>query len=62
MPLLKKFETEGSTLTPLSGQKPTAPLADGSTIPVNNTFSKGTYVDYVSDAPRAVDSTGNTVA
>lgn len=59
MPLLKKLETEGSTLTPLTGKQPKTSLTDGSTIPVNNTFSKGTYVDYVSEAPRAVDTTGN---
>jgi len=59
MPLLSKFESEGSTLTPLKGEKPSAPLKAGGVIPVNNTFSKGTYVDYVSDAPRAVDTTGN---
>ncbi len=59
MPLLNKFETKGSTLTPLKGEKPSAPLKAGGVIPVNNTFSKGTYVDYVSDAPRTVDTTGN---
>ena len=59
MPLLKKLETEGSTLTPLTGNQPTAPLKNAGTIPVNNTFSKGTYVDYVSETPRAVDTTGN---
>ena len=59
MPLLSKLETEGSTLTPLKGEKPTAPLKTGGTIPINNTFSKGTYADYVSETPRAVDTTGN---
>ena len=59
MPLLKKFETEGSQLTPLTGNQPSAPLKNAGTIPVNNTFSKGTYVDYVSETPRAVDTTGN---
>jgi|TARA_B100000780_G_scaffold87658_1_gene60325 hypothetical protein len=59
MPLLKKFETEGSQLTPLTGNQPTAPLRNAGTIPVNNTFSKGTYVDFVSETPRAVDTTGN---
>jgi len=59
MPLLNKLETEGSQLTPLSGKQPTAPLKNAGTIPVNNTFSKGTYVDFVSEAPRAVDTTGN---
>jgi|TARA_R110000803_G_scaffold48202_4_gene100128 hypothetical protein len=59
MPLLKKFETEGSQLTPLTGNQPSAPLKNAGTIPVNNTFSKGTYIDFVSEAPRAVDTTGN---
>ncbi len=59
MPLLNKFETEGSTLTPLRGEKPAAPLKNGGTIPVNNTFSQGTYQNYVSDAPNSVDATGN---
>jgi len=59
MPLLKKFETEGSQLTPLTGNQPSAPLKNAGTIPVNNTFSRGTYVDYVSETPRAVDTTGN---
>jgi len=59
MPLLKKFETEGSQLTPLTGNQPSAPLKSAGTIPVNNTFSKGTYIDFVSETPRAVDTTGN---
>ena len=59
MPLLKKFETEGSQLTPLTGNQPSAPLKNAGTIPVNNTFSRGTYADYVSETPRAVDTTGN---
>ena len=59
MPLLKKFEEDGSTLTPLKGETPTGPLKVGGTIPINNTFSQGTYQTYVSDAPRAVDTTGN---
>ena len=59
MPLLKKFETEGSQLTPLTGNQPSAPLKNAGTIPVNDTFSKGTYIDFVSETPRAVDTTGN---
>ena len=51
MPLLNKFEQQGSTLTPLKGEQPTGPLKAGGTIPVNNTFSQGTYQTYVSDAP-----------
>lgn len=29
MPLLNKLETEGSNLTPLKGEKPSAPLKSG---------------------------------
>ena len=58
MPLLNKLETEGSVLTSLNGQQPKSSLQGGA-IPVNNTFSKGTYVDFVSETPRAVDTTGN---
>jgi hypothetical protein len=60
MPLLSKFAQDGSTLTPLKGETPRGPLKNGGTIPINNTFSDGTYIDYVSDSPRAIDSTGNT--
>tara|TARA_R110001592_G_C12895427_1_gene726089 strand:- start:456 stop:641 length:186 start_codon:yes stop_codon:yes gene_type:complete len=59
MPLLKKFETEGSTLTPLTGNQPTAPLKNAGTIPVNNSFQNGTYEDTILETPRAVDTTGN---
>jgi|TARA_R110000822_G_scaffold71518_4_gene172411 hypothetical protein len=59
MPLLDKFEKQGSTLTPLRGEKPSAPLKGNGVIPVNDTFSQGTYEDFVSDAPRVVDTTGN---
>ena len=58
MPLLKKLETEGTTMTPLTGNQPKSSLQSGA-IPVNNTFSKGTYIDFVSETPRAVDTTGN---
>jgi len=59
MPLLDKFEKQGSTLTPLRGEKPSATLKGNGVIPVNNTFSQGTYEDFVSDAPRTDDNTGN---
>ena len=59
MTLINKFEKEGSTLTPLRGEQPSAPLKSGGTIPVNNTFSQGTYQNFVSDAPRSKDVTGN---
>ena len=59
MSLLNKLETEGSQLTPLKGNKPKSSLKGTGTIPVNNTFSKGTYTDFVSGAPRATDTTGN---
>jgi len=59
MPLLNKLEQQGSTLTPLRGETPTAPLNGTGVIPINNTFSQGTYQDFVSDAPRTTDTTGN---
>ena len=59
MPLLSKFEQEGSTLTPLRGEQPTAPLKGNGVIPINNTFENVTYQDYVVDTPRASDTTGN---
>ena len=59
MPLLKKFEEKGSTLTPLKGEKPSAPLKGNGVIPINNTFEKGQYRDYIVDTPRASDTTGN---
>lgn len=59
MPLLDKFEKQGSTLTPLRGEKPSAPLKGNGVIPVNDTFSQGTYEDFVSNAPRTNDNTGN---
>ena len=46
MTLINKFEKEGSTLTPLRGEQPSAPLKSGGTIPVNNTFSQGTYQNF----------------
>jgi len=61
MPLLKKLETEGTQLTPLTGNIPTAPLKGAGTIPVNDTFSKGTYSAYVVNTPRATDTTGNAI-
>ena len=58
MPLLNRLQTKGTTLTPLNGNIPKSSLQSGA-IPVNNTFSKGTYANYVSETPRAVDTTGN---
>ena len=57
--ILSKFEEDGSTLTPLRGEQPVGPLKGNGVIPINNTFSEGTYQNYVSDAPNAVDTTGN---
>jgi len=59
MPLLSKLEVDGTTLTPLKGNIPTAALNGTGTIPINDTFNQGTYQEYVSDAPRSVDATGN---
>ena len=50
--ILSKFEEDGSTLTPLRGEQPVGPLKGNGVIPINNTFSEGTYQNYVSDAPR----------
>ncbi len=58
MALLDKFQKDGTVLTPLKGNRPTATLVRD-TIPVNNTFSKGQYQNYVVDTPRAQDLTGN---
>lgn len=57
--ILNKFEKDGSTLTPLRGETPSAPLKGNGVIPINNTFEKGQYRDYVVDTPRASDTTGN---
>lgn len=59
MALKDKFESNGSSLNPLKGAKPTTSLSDGATIPVNDTFSKGQYRDYVLDTDKASDITGN---
>ena len=59
MPLLKRFEDNGSTLTPLRGEQPSAPLKGNGVISINNTFQDGTYQDYVVDTPRASDITVN---
>tara|TARA_R110001606_G_C15398361_1_gene652529 strand:- start:6706 stop:6888 length:183 start_codon:yes stop_codon:yes gene_type:complete len=58
MPLLNKLETTGTTMSPLKGKQPTTPLQSGA-IPINNSFEMGTYIDTISDTPRAVDTTGN---
>jgi len=58
MALLDKLKTEGTVLTPLRGTRPTSTLVRD-TIPVNNTFSKGQYQNYVVDTPRSLDLTGN---
>ena len=58
MALLDKFQKEGTVLTPLRGNKPTATLVKD-VIQVNNTFSKGQYQNYVVNTPRAQDLTGN---
>jgi hypothetical protein len=63
MALLDKFKKEGTVLTPLKGSKPTSTLVKD-VIPVNKTFSQGTYQDYVldtkkADVGRAQDLTGN---
>jgi hypothetical protein len=64
MALLDKLKKEGTILTPLRGTRPTSTLVKD-VIPVNKTFSKGQYQDYVLDTKgaielkRAQDLTGN---
>ena len=58
MALLDKFQKDGTLLTPLKGSKPTSTLVKD-VIPVNNTFSKGQYQNYVVNTSRAQDLTGN---
>lgn len=58
MALLDKFKKLGSVLTPLRGNKPKSTLVKD-VIPVNDTFTKGTYQDYVLNTERAKDITGN---
>jgi hypothetical protein len=58
MALLNKFQKFGSILTPLKGNRPKSTLIKD-VIPVNNTFSKGQYQDYVLNIDRAQDTTGN---
>ena len=62
MPLLKRFEEKGSTLTPLKGEQPSAPLKGIGVIPINNTFQVGTYQNYVVDVPESADRTNDLTA
>ena len=48
MALLDKLKKDGTTLTPLRANKPTASLV-GSQLKVNNTFIKGEYQKYTLD-------------
>jgi hypothetical protein len=65
MALLNRFRKDGSTLTPLKGNRPTAALTRGDVIGVNNTFSRGQYTEYIlatktaAELKRAQDLTGN---
>jgi hypothetical protein len=64
MALLNRFRKDGSTLTPLKGNRPTATLVKD-VIGVNNTFSRGQYTEYIlatksaAELKRAPDLTGN---
>jgi hypothetical protein len=62
MALIDRLKT--TNLSKMRGSKPTAPLTlAGDPLPVNNTFSKGEYSEYILgtekkiDAARAKDST-----
>jgi hypothetical protein len=58
MALKNKFETNGSTLNVLAGTLPKGPLQDANTLPINNSFSKGRYQDYVLQTDQVTDNTG----
>ena len=58
MALKDKFEANGSELNPLAGTLPKGPLKDPKTLPLNNSFEKGRYQDYVLDTDKATDQTG----
>ena len=58
MALLDRLTTSGTTLTPLKGNQPTAPLQIGE-IPINDSFREGTFEATVLNTPRATDNTGN---
>tara|TARA_R110001606_G_C14966284_1_gene602567 strand:+ start:198 stop:398 length:201 start_codon:yes stop_codon:yes gene_type:complete len=60
MALKKQFEEKGSTLNPLAGTLPKGPLKDANTLPVNNSFDKGRYQDYILDTDKAIDITGDS--
>jgi len=58
MALKAKFEANGSQLNPLAGTLPKGALKDPQTLPLNNSFEKGRYQDYVLDTEKAIDQTG----
>ena len=45
-------------VTSLLGALPQGALKDPKTLPLNNSFEKGRYQDYVLDTEKAVDQTG----
>jgi len=66
--LKQRLQSGDSLLSANNGAVPTAALRAGAkTPPINDSFSKGQYLDYVSDIPaneadlerRATDNTGN---
>lgn len=62
MALKDKFEANGSELNSLAGTLPKGPLKDPKTLPLNNSFEKGRYQDYVLDTDKATDQTGASQA
>lgn len=58
MALKDKFEANGSELNSLAGTLPKGPLKDPKTLPLNNSFEKGRYQDYVLATDKATDQTG----
>ena len=60
MALKAKFEANGSQLNSLAGTLPKGPLKDPKTLPLNNSFEKGRYQDYILDTDKAIDKTGTS--
>jgi hypothetical protein len=56
MALIDKLKTTGTSLTKLKGTRPTTALRNaGDPLPVNNTFSKGEYSEYVLGTGGAIE-------
>jgi hypothetical protein len=61
MSLFNMMQNQGTQLDgSLDGQLPTAPLRDGSTPPINNTFAKGQYLLNIPNGVNLDNATDNT--